>query len=79
MSRRGQISGLHPHQHLYVAHPFTGELRKRLTEILVDEGCCCEEQHDFRCDATSLNCLASHCLSTLESLELMVKDEMADR
>jgi hypothetical protein len=47
----------------------TKEMRERLTAILVDEGCCCEEQHDFPDDATSLNCLASSTLYDLEIVE----------
>jgi len=44
----------------------TSTLRERLIEILVAEGCDCEEEHDFPEDATSLNCLASTALWDLE-------------
>jgi len=44
-------------------------MRRRLIKILTDEGCGCDEQHDFPEDATSLNCYASSCLYDLEQLE----------
>ena len=52
----------------------TPEMRERLIKTLVDEGCCCEEQHDEPDDATSLNCLASTALWDLEILEEFTKD-----
>ncbi len=45
------------------------ELRQRLIDLLVAEGCQCEEQHDEIEDATSINCLASAALNDLDLVE----------
>jgi len=52
----------------------TPQLREKLIEILVAEGCCCEEQHDEREDATSLNCLASIALEDLDKAEPIIEE-----
>jgi TorA maturation chaperone TorD len=52
----------------------TPENRQKLIDILVAEGCQCEDQHDEPEDATSLNCLASSALYDLEQAEKRLEE-----
>jgi hypothetical protein len=51
-----------------VLHKLWLELEQRLVQILVDEGCQCDEQHDFAEDSTSLGCLAQAALTEVKRL-----------